>query len=96
MGRPAIVSPDVEAVIAGCGLTRNALVRLYTTSHDELNSEGDCLRQGRHPESPDRFFAYRIKLTSGDHWHQLDFVVDDATADTRFFVEDVTHTSWPW
>jgi hypothetical protein len=67
--------PPLVAFIGGLGLSRNAVVRLYTKLHHELGDEAGRFRSTRHPEEPDLYFHYRIKLASGDHWHQFDFAV---------------------
>jgi len=97
MGRPPLYNPTVEIFISGCGLSRQALIRLYIEVRAELMTRGDEIRRtNRHPDDPYRFFAYRYRIASGDYWHQFDFAVDDATADTHFFIEAVTYTSWRW
>jgi hypothetical protein len=96
MAHRAIVGPPVVARIGECGLSRLALVRLYAQLHHELGNEATRFRARRHPEEPDLYFHYRIKLASGDLWHQFDFAVNDTTAPDTLFVEAVSHTSWPW
>jgi hypothetical protein len=91
-----MVDPPVVAFIGECGLSRNAIVRLYTRLHQELSQEADRFRGRRHPEEPDLYFHYRIQVASGDHWHQFDFAVNDSTAPGTLFLEAVNPTSWPW
>ncbi len=91
-----IVDRPVVTFVGACGLTRTALIRLYTQLHHELGSEADRFRSTRHPEELDLYFHYRIRVASGDLWHQFDFAVNDATAPDILFVEAVCHTSWPW
>lgn len=71
-------------------------MRLYTQLHEELGSEAARFKTTRHPEEPDVYFHYRIRVASGDHWHQFDFAVNDTTAAETLFVEAVSHLSWPW
>src|SRR5436190_670304 len=97
MSRRVIVTRAVKTSIGQSGLSRNALVHLYSRLHDELGNEADRFRPARYPEEPDLYFHYRIAVASGDLWHQFDFAVNDTTApDTALFVETVSHTCWPW
>jgi hypothetical protein len=96
MKHRVIVDGPVVAFVGGRGLSRNAVVRLYAKLHHELGDEAARFRSTRHPEEPDLYFHYRIKLASGDHWHQFDFAVNDTTASDTLFVEAVSYTSWPW
>jgi hypothetical protein len=91
-----IVDRPVSEAIGACGLSRTATVILIAKLHDELGNEAERFRGNRHPEAPDLFFNYRVKLASGDNWHQFDFTVNDTPAADTLFVEAVVHTAWPW
>lgn len=96
MKHRVIVDRPVVALIGARGLSRNAVVHVYTRLHHELANQTDLFRSTRHPEEPDLYFHYRIRVASGDHWHQFDFAVNDTTAPDILFVEAVSHASWPW
>jgi hypothetical protein len=96
MKHRVIVDRPVVAFIGKQGLSRDAILRLYIKLHKELGNEAPRFRSARHPEEPDLYFHYRIKVASVDHWHQFDFAVNDTTAPDTLFVEAVSHTSWPW
>jgi hypothetical protein len=90
-----IVTPEVVQAVGEIGLSRNAIVILYTTLHDDLGNRGGQYRTRRHPDEPDLYFAYRARVTSGGLWHQFDFAVDDVTAPETFIVLAVSHISRP-
>ena len=71
------VLPEVSQLVPWWGLSRAAMLRVFTTLHDELTDNADKHRGNRDAKDPD-FFHFRIRIADGGRWHFLDFAVNDA------------------
>ena len=65
MKHRVIVDQPAVAFLGQLGLSRNAILRLYTQLHQELGNEAARFRSTRRPEQPDLYFHYRIKVRPG-------------------------------
>ena len=74
-----IVRAAISQAIGRCGLSRQALVRVYVCLYGELPARADRLRRRREPADPDHFL-YRVVLLDAGAWHVLTFRVDDVSA----------------
>ena len=68
----------------------------YETVRDRLVSQLEAnhsrWRSRRHPADETLATVYTVHLSLGEHWHTLEFLVDDTTADTSLLVLGVIHT----
>jgi hypothetical protein len=90
-----IVRPRVSAAIGACGLSRDALLFVFSSLYYTLPENADRFRRVRDPDLPDRCFLFRLGFAEGSVWHRLEFSVDDATAPERLFVEKLVHFIQP-
>jgi hypothetical protein len=88
------VDKPVSRAVGPLGLSREVLVRLFTTFHYELRRHYEELRHQRDPQDPD-CLRYRVWLGSGDRWHVFSFWVNDTRAKGFIFIETVDHESGP-
>lgn len=80
-----IIPGDVTRVL-GSLLDREAVIAVLTALRDSLETNGQQLRKRRHPEDPDTYFTYPLRVYDGNRWHRLWFTVDDVQAESYFFV----------
>jgi hypothetical protein len=90
-----IVLPRVSAAIGACGLSRDAMLFVFSSVYYTLPENAERFRLVRDPEMPDRCFLFRLGFADGSVWHRLEFSVDDATAPDRLFVEKLVHKVRP-
>jgi hypothetical protein len=80
--------------LGGCGLSRNAAIRLLVGLRDDLERRYALYRSARHPED-EQFFRYLLSIADEAVTHRFFFVVDDSTSPDDLFIIDFRHERDP-
>ena len=80
-----IIPSDVSRTL-GTLLDREAVIAVLFKLRDELENNGAIHRKARHPDEPDLYFRYLLKVFDGKRWCKLWFTVDDIQAQGQFVV----------
>lgn len=88
--RQTLVPPEISQLIGACGLTRQAIVRVLISLHDELPQHYGRFRHLRYPDD-ERLFFFFVAVADDGGMHTFTFHIDDATSPAHLIVVDLEH-----